>query len=103
MPATLASVLYRVAQEAMTNAVRHASPTNVEVRLTNSASEVTLEVSDDGRGFDVEEAERRRPGMGLFTMSERVSLVNGAFAIDSRPGRGTKITVTLSLDQRGIA
>lgn len=103
VPAPLASVLYRVAQEAMNNAVRHAAPTNVEVRLTKSASEVTLEVDDDGRGFDVEEAERRRPGMGLFTMSERVSLVNGVFAIDSRPGRGTKITVTLSLDQRGIA
>ncbi|HEX6049203.1 MAG TPA: sensor histidine kinase, partial [Gemmatimonadaceae bacterium] len=103
VPPTLASVLYRVAQEAINNAVRHASPTNVEVRLTTSASEVTLEVMDDGRGFDVDEAERRRPGMGLFTMRERVSLVNGTFTIDSSPGRGTKVVVTLSLDQRGIA
>lgn len=100
---TLASVLYRVAQEAITNAVRHAVPSTVEVRLTTTPSDVTLEIVDDGRGFDVEEAERRRPGMGLFTMRERVSLVNGAFAIDSRPGRGTKVTVRLSLDQRGTA
>ena len=101
VPPTLASVLYRVAQEAITNAVRHAAPATVEVRLWTTPSDVTLEVVDDGRGFDVDEAERRRPGMGLFTMRERVSLVNGAFAMDSRPGRGTKVTVTLSLDQRG--
>lgn len=101
VPATLASVLYRVAQEAITNAVRHAAPATIEVRLSATPSDVTLEVVDDGRGFDVDEAERRRPGMGLFTMRERVSLVNGVFAMDSRPGRGTKVTVTLSLDQRG--
>ena len=103
VPATLASVLYRVAQEAISNAVRHGAPTSIEVRLKTTESEVTLEVSDDGRGFDVEEAERRRPGMGLFTMRERVALVNGFFAIESRPGRGTKVIVTLSLDQRGTA
>jgi len=103
VPPTLASVLYRVAQEAITNAIRHASPSTVEVRLTTTPTDVTLEIVDDGGGFDVEEAERRRPGMGLFTMRERVSLVNGAFAIDSRPGRGTNVTVRLSLDQRGTA
>ena len=101
VPATLASVLYRVAQEAITNAVRHAAPATIEVRLSTTLFDVTLEVVDDGRGFDVDEAERRRPGMGLFTMRERVSLVNGAFTLKSSPGRGTKVTVTLSLDQRG--
>ena len=101
VPPTLASVLYRVAQEAITNAVRHAAPSTVEVRLVATSSEVVLEVVDDGRGFDVGEAERRRPGMGLFTMRERVSLVNGNFSIDSRPGRGTKVTAALLLDQRG--
>jgi signal transduction histidine kinase len=103
VPPTLASVFYRIAQEAINNAVRHAAPTDVDVRLVIGATHATLEVTDNGRGFDVEEAERRRPGMGLFTMHERVSLVNGAFAIDSKPGRGTKVLVTLPLDQRGAA
>jgi signal transduction histidine kinase len=103
VPPTLASVLYRIAQEAINNAVRHAAPTDVDVRLVVNATHAMLEVSDNGRGFDVGEAERRRPGMGLFTMHERVSLVNGAFAIDSKPGRGTKVLATLPLDQRGAA
>lgn len=103
IPATLASVLYRVAQESMNNAVRHGKPTAVDVRLTRGPTHVVLEVSDDGRGFDVGEAERRRPGMGLFTMRERVALVNGEFSIESRPGHGTRVRATLPLDQRGTA
>ena len=103
VPAPLASVLYRVAQEAVNNAVRHAAPPDVDVRLSLAASQVTLEITDNGRGFDVEDAERRRPGMGLFTMRERVALVNGQFVIESRPGHGTRILVTLPLEQRGTS
>lgn len=103
IPATIASVLYRIAQESINNAVRHGKPNRVEVRLTRGPTHVVLEVSDDGRGFDVEEAERRRPGMGLFTMRERASLVNGEFSIESRPGKGTRVRATLPLDQRGTA
>lgn len=101
LPAPLASVLYRVAQESLNNAVRHAAPTEVSVRLTSTPGDVSLEITDNGRGFDVDEAERRRPGMGLFTMRERVALVNGEFIVDSRHGRGTTIRVTLPIDQRG--
>lgn len=101
IPAPLASVLYRVAQEAVNNAVRHGAPLDVDLRLSLGASDVTLEVTDNGRGFDVAEAEKRRPGMGLFTMRERVALVNGEFVIESRPRHGTRILVRLPLDQRG--
>lgn len=103
VPATLASVLYRVAQESVNNAVRHGAPANVTLTLRLAASEVSLEVEDNGRGFDADAAERRRPGMGLFTMRERVALVNGQFHIASRPGHGTRITAILPLDQRGPA
>jgi signal transduction histidine kinase len=54
-------------------------------------------VRDDGRGFDVRRAEERRPGMGLFSMRERVGLVNGALTVDSAPGRGTRILATVPL------
>jgi signal transduction histidine kinase len=97
IPAQVASVLYRVAQEALTNAVRHASPNNVAITVRADADTATLEVSDDGRGFDIAEAERRRPGMGLFSMRERVSLVDGRLDLASSPGSGTRVVATIPL------
>lgn len=92
-----ASVLYRVAQEALSNAVRHATPRRVTLRLEIGEDAASLLVADDGRGFNVAEAKARRPGMGLFTMRERVALVDGTLTIDSAPGRGTTITAGVPL------
>ena len=85
------AVLYRVAQEALRNAVLHAHARHITVRLAERDGGAELTVADDGTGFDVEAAERRRPGMGLFTMRERVGLVDGRLTIDSAPRRGTRI------------
>jgi signal transduction histidine kinase len=95
--APVRSVLYRVAQEAVQNAVRHAVARNVTVRLTVGDEEATLIVGDDGRGFDPADAERRRPGMGLFTMRERVVLVDGRLEVLSAPGAGTTVRATIPL------
>ena len=96
-----ASVLYRVAQEAVGNALRHATPRAVTLTLSAHDRSVTLEVADDGRGFDLAEAERRRPGMGLFTMRERLSLVDGHFEVRSRPGGGgTTVRATVAAESR---
>jgi signal transduction histidine kinase len=97
IPRLEATVLYRVAQESLRNAVRHAHARRVEVRLRRTASTATLEVKDDGIGFDVRRAEERRPGMGLFSMRERVGLANGTLAIESAPGRGTRVVATVPL------
>ncbi len=97
IPAQAASVLYRVAQEALTNAVRHAAPTTVAITVRADADTATLEVSDDGRGFDIAEAEARRPGMGLFSMRERVSLVDGELDLTSAPGSGTRVVASVPL------
>lgn len=97
VPAPLASVLYRVAQEALRNAARHADARHVVVRLRQSQGTATLEVVDDGRGFDVRLAEERRPGMGLFSMRERVALVNGRLEVASTPGRGTRVVAAVPL------
>lgn len=91
VPATQAAVLYRVAQSAVHNVLRHAKADRVELRLSIREGNVVLDVIDDGRGFDVAEAERRRPGMGLFTMRERVALAGGRFEVHSAPGVGTHI------------
>ena len=95
--APLASVLYRVAQEALRNVIRHAGATHVDVVLRRSGADATLEVSDDGHGFDVERAEERRPGMGLFSMRERVALVNGRLTVTSSGRRGTQVVATVPL------
>jgi signal transduction histidine kinase len=92
IPQPVASVLYRVAQEAVRNAVRHAAARRVRVVLQEAEGTATLEVIDDGKGFDLEEAERRRPGMGLLSMRERVSLVDGELVIRTAPRGGTAIS-----------
>jgi signal transduction histidine kinase len=99
IPAPLASVLYRIAQEALRNAARHAGAKHVEIFLRRAPGSATLEVRDDGRGFDVRRAEERRPGMGLFSMRERVGLVNGSLVVESTPGRGTRVVATVPLTE----
>jgi signal transduction histidine kinase len=96
-PAPVASALYRVAQEALLNAVRHASATTVELRLDTDSWYATLEVEDDGIGFSAGDAEARRPGMGIFSMRERVALVDGVLSIDSAPGRGCCVRASVPL------
>jgi signal transduction histidine kinase len=97
IPAPLASVLYRVAQEALRNVVRHAGATQATLRLRTDGGAAVLEVTDDGQGFDVRSAEERRPGMGLFSMRERVALVNGRLVVNSGPGRGTSVMARVPL------
>jgi len=79
------------------NAVRHATPRRVRVVLHQSNGSATLEVLDDGKGFDLREAEKRRPGMGLLSMRERVSLLDGELAIRTAPGDGTAISATVPI------
>ena len=79
-------VVYRVAQEALSNAARHSGASRVEVTLRRAGTGVELEVSDDGAGFAFSEAEG---GLGLPGMRERALLVGGEVVIESGPGRGT--------------
>ena len=75
----------------------NAGAQQVDILLRHKPGVASLEVSDDGRGFDVRRAEERRPGMGLFSMRERVALVNGRLTVTSSPGRGTRIVATVPL------
>jgi two-component system, NarL family, sensor histidine kinase UhpB len=81
-------VIYRVAQEALTNAVRHADPDSLRFSLKFSGGEIALAVEDDGRGFD---PARASEGSGMRGMRERALLVRARLEVDSAPGRGTAI------------
>ncbi|HEY5085826.1 MAG TPA: sensor histidine kinase [Gemmatimonadaceae bacterium] len=97
IPAPAMSVLYRVAQEAVQNARRHASPKRVEIRLQTDADTATIEIVDDGCGFDTQATQGEQAGIGLFTMRERVALLDGEFHIISRSGGGTSISASVPL------
>lgn len=87
--------LYRIAQEAVANAVRHAVAAQVELRLAVGAGRVTLSVADDGRGFDPAGLPAGR--FGLIGMGERARLLGGTLAVASGPGQGTRIAVEVPL------
>lgn len=95
--------LYRIAQEALSNAIRHASPTRVDVEIRRRDGRVVLTVRDDGRGFQLEEARGgERPGLGLFGMEERAAYLGGRVEIRSRPGRGTVVRATIGSMDAGV-
>ncbi len=92
---------FRVAQEALTNVVRHARAKKVFVELRRQGNEVRLIVRDDGTGFDAaaaKEEARRGASLGLLGMEERVRLAGGRCAVESSPGRGTEIHATFPLE-----
>lgn len=98
LPPDVALVLYRVTQEALSNASRHAQAASVAVTLAGSPTGVTLQICDDGVGFDPNapaadngHGDARRHGLGLLGMRERMRMIGGELAIHSAPGAGTRI------------
>lgn len=90
-------VLYRVAQEGLTNIVKHANATSATVRLSSENARISLEIIDNGDGFDISAIEQQLPrqGAGLAGMQERLDLLNGGLTITSVPNEGSHITATL--------
>jgi signal transduction histidine kinase len=87
---------YRVAQEALNNAMRHASATSIVVRAARRGSGMTLEIRDDGVGFEEAGSDSRR-GLGLASMRDRAARLGGTLSIDSRVGAGTLVTLVLAI------
>jgi signal transduction histidine kinase len=100
LPSEVELVLYRVAQEALTNIAKHADASRVWLDVDRTGNDVTISIRDDGRGFDHNvsaASDGRGLGLGLFGMEERVALVGGRFRIWSRPGSGTEIFAFIPL------
>ena len=92
--AEIESAVYRVVQEALTNAVKHAEATRVVVRISDRDGTVDVTVRDDGKGFDAQESSE---GFGLLGIRERLALVRGTLEIESAPGAGTTLNISISL------
>jgi signal transduction histidine kinase len=97
VPNDVAITGFRVVQEALTNALRHARAAHAEIHLVQVGGSLRITVQDDGVGFDVAAARKAAPGLGLVGMKERVDVLGGDLEIVSRPGAGTRISVSLPL------
>jgi signal transduction histidine kinase len=101
VPAEYSTVLFRIAQEALTNIAKHAEAKAVAVSLLVDARSVQLDVRDDGRGFDPDLVARleteRQGGWGLVGIRERTLLLRGTCRIDTAPGRGTHLQIAVPL------
>jgi len=99
LPREVPLSLFRVVQEAVHNAIKYSGQNRVEVRLERTSSELELEVSDEGVGFDAANT-NNGGGLGLVSMAERIHHVNGTFTIDSQPNAGTRIRARLPLTEQ---
>jgi signal transduction histidine kinase/ABC-type uncharacterized transport system substrate-binding protein len=97
VPPDVALCLYRVTQEGLRNAARHAGAREAWVTIRREGDDVVLAIGDDGRGFDL--AEGRRLGLGLISLDERVRLVRGRLTIDTQRQAGTEIRVVVPLSE----
>lgn len=96
LPGPIETALYRIVQEAMTNAARHGKANAISVLVSRRANTVQAIVEDDGTGFDVEAVRRQQSSVGIFGMSERAELLGGALEIESSP-EGTTVYVGIPL------
>ena len=101
IPLLVETAMYRIVQEALTNVSRHASATHVTIRLWREQGTLRCRIRDNGSGFDVRSAlaaRRAGQGMGLLGIQERVSALGGSLHIESAPGRGTELDVSITLE-----
>jgi len=98
LPARLEEELYRIAQEALNNSLKHAAASTVIVRITTEEGQVALEVEDNGQGFDPAAG---TGGMGLNNIRDRAERLGGSAVVVSSPGEGTKVRVKVPLTEAG--
>ncbi len=95
LPVQVETGLYRVAQEALTNAQKHANAQKIALHLITTPDHIQLIITDNGQGFDPEKLTRER--FGLIGLNERVKLLGGQFHLQSSPGQGTRLEVMVPL------
>jgi len=97
-----AIALYRITQEALNNILKHAHAKNVKIKLDCRKGDIIYKITDDGAGFDMKKFENAEElKMGISGMRERAISLNGQFLIESKPGKGTRITVAIPVPKNG--
>ncbi len=93
--------MFRLVQECLGNIQRHAEASEVEVRLQTTGNWLEVTVGDDGRGFDAAEvaSDATKQGMGLINMRERAEILNARLSVESRPGNGCHIRLSIPLKE----
>jgi PAS domain S-box-containing protein len=99
-PLPVSVALYRVAQECLTNVMRHAHATRAKIKLTKGYPHVIMIVEDNGRGISLAKGKSKGSGLGLLSMRERVEHMGGTFRFTSSPGKGTRVRVTIPIEAK---
>ena len=97
LPFELATPLFRVCQEALTNVTRHASASSVTIRLVCSSSHISITIKDNGRGITEDEI-KRHGSLGLLGMKERIAILGGTLVVEGKPGEGTTLAIQIPLN-----
>ena len=105
LPPEMETALFRICQETMSNVARHSKATAVLVQVGVEDDEIRIDIEDDGRGFDQEEASRRegRRPWGLMGIRERAEILGGSARVESAPGKGTRVLVRIPLPRDAAA
>jgi signal transduction histidine kinase len=94
LPDTVKTGLFRIFQESLTNVARHAHAKKVDINLKVEKEKIVLSIKDDGKGFEMEKAKSKRT-LGILGMRERSYMMGGTYEVKSKPGKGTKVTVSV--------
>ena len=98
-PKDAAMNLYRIVQESLNNILKHSHAKKAKIKLERDVHEIELNISDDGCGFEREESSNNPKGLGLKNIAERVKMLGGKLKIDSQPGKGTHLEVTIPFSE----
>jgi PAS domain S-box-containing protein len=98
LPAAVSIGLFRICQESLTNVARHSGAKKVGITLAWETARVSLVICDDGRGIDLQQQDKNGKTLGLLGMKERALMMGGTLTIDSRPGAGVTLAVTVPID-----
>jgi signal transduction histidine kinase len=91
--------LYRIVQESLNNILKHSHARNIRITLERDVRDVSLQIEDDGLGFDTQRAQKT--GLGLRNISERARILGGELRINSALGQGTRLTLTVPTEDNG--
>ena len=99
LPALMETMLFRIIKEAYNNTIKHANATTIDLNISKQEQTLTIEYRDNGNGFDMTARETSRlGGLGLHTIQSRLSTMGGQFSIETAPGKGFYLYITIALD-----